>query len=141
MMDFATVIGATVAGEPLTPLSNAWWLGFGEHWFNGVFLYPMLYAVWRNHVGPSARWRRGLAWGVVLFGWIQFFVAPLLDLGIFSTRSFDPPIFLLLSGVGLCAYGEILAVLADPPARDPAPRCQQPEVPVSLDASATRSAA
>ncbi len=117
MADFATVFGGWLGHERLIPLSDPWWLGFGEHCFNGAVLFPLLYVESGYSELPTGNTIKGFEWGTLVFGLLQFFAVPMLGMGFFSMRVAEGEIFFLANLLGFWIYGAIFTLIAGPPAR------------------------
>lgn len=119
MLDFATTLGAWLGHETAAPLSDIWWQGVGEHFFNGVIVFPLLYAfAGYRHLPARRPWVKGVAWGLALFLIGQYFFVPLHGLGLFSIDAPDPEIFLLANLLACLSYGLVFGALAGSFARN-----------------------
>jgi uncharacterized membrane protein YagU involved in acid resistance len=106
-MDIAAVLGSMLGG---------WTMGMVMHFVNGVVLFPLIYAF-----VPFSKFRgtpviKGTLWGVTLWLVAGLVVMPMMGAGFFGTAN-GGMMAAAASLMGGIAYGALLGVIADGPAR------------------------
>lgn len=90
-----------------------WALGMAIHWFNGVILFPLIYALILYRFLPGAPWVKGIWFGVILWIAAEITFVPMTGAGVFHGGMIMP---IVLSLLGHVVYGVLLAAIAGEPA-------------------------
>jgi len=106
-MDIAAMLGSMLGG---------WSVGMAAHLFNGIVLFPLIYAFL---VFPKLRGTpvtKGIFWGVALWLVAGLMVMPMMGAGLFGTAN-GGMMAAVASLMGHASYGALLGVIAGAPPR------------------------
>jgi uncharacterized protein DUF6789 len=106
-MDIAAMLGAMLGG---------WSVGMAAHLFNGIVLFPLIYAfVLFSKLGGTPA-TKGILWGVALWLVAGLMVLPMMGAGFFGLAN-GGIVAAAASLMGHTAYGALLGLLAGAPPR------------------------
>ncbi len=104
-MELATMVGSLVFGEGVVPYTGAWWLGVLENFFNGTFLFPLLYSVTIGRARKLSPVIGGLLWGALLWVITRGIILPLVGYAPIAGATPDPSVMAWLTLFPHCVYG------------------------------------
>jgi hypothetical protein len=113
-IEFATMIGTLLAGSAVPPYSLWWWVGVGEHFFNGSILFPIAYSSLFSRVLPTNSIIGGTVWGILLWLFSQTIIMPLFGYGFFASRVVDPFFIGSITLLVHALYGVIFGAMLGP---------------------------
>lgn len=111
-IDCAQMVGAFISGTPASPGTPAWWLGLALHGANGALLISRFYAAVLYPLLPGEPWRKGLLWGLILWGGSSLIALPAFGAGVLALQTPQPALMLLSSLISHAIYGVALGAVA-----------------------------
>ncbi len=87
-MDIAAMLGSMLNGGQMPALmSGPWLMGMMMHLFDGIIIFPLIYAFLLFRILPGSPWLRGVIWGLILWLLSQGMVMPMMGMGVFSANA------------------------------------------------------
>jgi uncharacterized membrane protein YagU involved in acid resistance len=106
-MDIAAMLGSILGG---------WTMGIVMHFFNGVILFPLIYASVLFSKLRGSSLTKGILWGITLWLVAGLMVMPMVGAGFFGTAN-GGLLAAAASLMGHIVYGALLGVIAGGPAQ------------------------
>ncbi len=114
-MDIAAMLGSMLNGGQMPALmSGPWLMGMMMHLFDGIIIFPLIYAFLLFRILPGSPWLRGVIWGLILWLLSQGMVMPMMGMGVFSANAPNAMMSVVGSLMGHIIYGAILGGIAKP---------------------------
>jgi len=101
-MDIAGMLGKMFGG---------WWIGMLMHFFNGIVIFPLIYALILYRMLPGSPVVKGMMWAAILWLISQLMVMPMMGAGVFSMNE-GGMMAAIGSLIGHLIYGSLLGGIA-----------------------------
>lgn len=114
-MDVAAMLGSMLNGGQMpASMSGPWLMGMTMHLFDGIIIFPLIYAFLLFRILPGSPWLKGVIWGLILWLLSQGMVMPMMGIGLFSANAPNRMMTVIGSLMGHIIYGAILGGIAKP---------------------------